>query len=143
LQVAAVIGVALPGYDANGPTAFLHTLTGDAGLLGRLLRLAHLDLDYTAVTGDLSGLGGCTALVHLDLDNTAVIGDVDDLGALAALRYLALDYTAAAGWPLAVAGGCTFADATDYCGGHSRDEYNAAYDRHTGLPKDGGAGYTC
>jgi hypothetical protein len=234
---AAVIGVDLPGFDYElAYTPFFQTLTGDAGLLGRLPRLTHLDLantavtvdlsafrgctalaylhltytavtgdlsalrgctaltyldlqgftavtgdlsalrgctalaylnlSFTAVTGDLSALRGCTALAYLNLDETAVngdlsalrgctalaylslggcagvTGDVGDLDALAALRALFLRYTAAAGWPVAVAGGCTFAELFDVYGGHTEDEYSAAYD-HTGLPKDGGAGYTC
>jgi hypothetical protein len=135
---AAVIGVALPGIAMGAGVRFtpFDTLTGDAGLLGRLPHLAHLDLYQTAVTGDLADLRGCTALYALRLSGCAgITGDVSDLGTLVELRYLSLRGTAAAGWPLAVAGGCTFADDNDYYGGRvaPRAEYNAAY----------AAGYTC
>jgi hypothetical protein len=63
-------------------------------------------------------------------------------------HYPAVPGLSDAGWPLTVAGGCTFADVDDHYGGHTGGEYMSAYDWLTGLPKDRlsglpGVGYTC
>ena len=65
------------------------------------------------------------------------------LRGLEALRALILLGTGVTGYPLAIPAGCTFADADDRYGGHTSAEWHSAYDEYTGLPRDGGVGYTC